>query len=100
MKPIIYQPKISEKTLRLAATGWYTFTVTRFARKEDIVKEIAALYGVTVTDVRTAAMHGKIRRVGRMRQVRKEADQKKALVRLAKGQKIDAFEVTTEGEKK
>lgn len=100
MKRIVYQPRISEKTLRLAATGWYTFDVDRFARKEEIAKKLAFLYGVTVINVRTARMHGKVRRVGKTRQSQKATDWKKALVHLAKGQKIDAFEVTGEGEKK
>lgn len=91
---------MSEKSLLLASRGWYTFEVTHNARKEDIIRHIGSLYGVTVVDVRTVSMHGKERRVGRKSTRVRKPDWKKALVRLAKGQKIDAFEVTTEEEKK
>lgn len=100
MKPIIIQPRMSEKSLDLAARGWYTFVVLKKARKDEIAREIGALYGVKVTEVRTVAVHGKERRAGRMRKSLRKPDWKKALVKLASGQRIDAFEVTTEGEKK
>lgn len=90
------RPLITEKTLTLAARGWYTFEVGIKARKEDIIKAVSAFYKVTVTEVRTVHMHGKMRRVGKMQKYQKKEDWKKAVVRLAKGQKIDAFEVTTQ----
>ncbi|MBI4062593.1 50S ribosomal protein L23 [Candidatus Gottesmanbacteria bacterium] len=97
---IIHRPLITEKSLTLAAKGWYTFAVSEAATKPDVASAVARLYGVTVTDVRTAHMHGKERRAGRaMRRVRKN-DWKKAFVHLAKGQTIAAFEVTQETEKK
>ncbi|OGG24283.1 50S ribosomal protein L23 [Candidatus Gottesmanbacteria bacterium RIFCSPLOWO2_01_FULL_43_11b] len=100
MKHVVFKPRISEKSLDLASTGWYTFVVGNNARKEEITKAVNDLYGVTVTDVRTANVVGKERRVGKNRKVLRKSDWKKAFVRLSKGQKIDAFEVTSEGEKK
>lgn len=99
MKHLVRQPRMSEKSLDLAGRGWYTFVVDKHARKEEIAKAIGALYAVVVTDVRTVAVHGKERRVGRMRKSVKKSDWKKALVKLAPGQRIDAFEVTTEEKK-
>lgn len=99
MKHLVRQPRMSEKSLDLASRGWYTFVVDKHARKEEIAKAIGALHAVVVTDVRTVAVHGKERRVGRMRKSVKKSDWKKALVKLASGQRIDAFEVTTEEKK-
>ena len=95
MKTLI-KPFITEKTLSLAGRGWYTFVVAVQAEKKQIAADVAKFYKVTVTDVRTVHMHGKVRRVGKKMQHRKKSDWKKAMVQLAKGQKIDAFEVTTQ----
>lgn len=94
--PNIIRPLITEKTLTLAARGWYTFTAKKEADKKQIAQEIAALYNVKVINVRTAMMHGKMRRVGKMQKYMKKPDWKKVSVELVKGQKIDAFEVTSE----
>lgn len=100
MKQIIIKPVITEKSLSLAARGWYTFAVDAASSKPVIAKAIGGLYNVDVTDVRTMILHGKERRSGRrMRRVRR-SDWKKALVQLKGGQKIDAFETAPEGEKK
>lgn len=99
MKKIVIKPFITEKTYALAARGWYTFVVAREARKKEIGREIGRLYHVTVTDARTTRVHGKVRRTGAKQQPAVKADWKKAFVHLAKGQRIEAFEVA-EGEKK
>lgn len=100
MKHIITKPVITEKSLKLASRGWYTFAAAVASSKPQIAQAIHDVYGVTVVDVRTLIMHGKERRAGkRMKRVRR-SDWKKALVRLKEGQKIDAFEVTGETEKK
>jgi large subunit ribosomal protein L23 len=99
MKTII-KPFITEKTLSLASRGWYTFAVDPSAGKRDIARDVNSVYNVIVTAVRTVGMHGKMRRVGKGMQHVKRQDWKKAAVRLAKGQKIDAFEVTTQEEPK
>ena len=93
MKHTIIKPVISEKSLMLAAKGWYTFAVTLMSRKSEIAAAIGELYGVTVTSLRTLIMHGKQRKSGkRMKQVVRQ-DWKKALVKLKSGQKIDAFDI-------
>jgi large subunit ribosomal protein L23 len=88
------RPLISEKSLGLAAQGWYTFAVTRHARKEEIVRLIERMYNVNVLSVRTVAMHGKMRRTGKKMVRKRKEDWKKAMVHLKAGQHIDAFEVT------
>lgn len=94
MKTFVVRPHISEKTLLLAAKGWYTFVADTFSRKEVVRKEIESLYNVGVTNIRSIAMHGKVRRTGKRQTTKAKADWKKFLVQLKKGQKIDAFEVT------
>jgi large subunit ribosomal protein L23 len=100
MKNVLVRPLITEKTLLLAARGWYTFLVALLARKEDAAREIGAFYKVTVVGIRSARMHGKMRRVGKKMKYIKRPDTKKVMVRLAEGQKIDAFEVTAPVEDK
>lgn len=100
MKQIVIKPVITEKSLSLASRGWYTFAVVEGSRKREIAMAIGDIYGVTVVDIRTLIMHGKERKSGkRMKKIHRN-DWKKALVRLKVGQKIDAFEVTGEAEKK
>ncbi len=92
---IIKRPLITEKTLSLAAKGWYTFEASLDASKYTIATEISHVYKVNVVEVRTITMHGKVRRVGRKSIPTERPNWKKAMVTLKKGQKIDAFEVTT-----
>lgn len=100
MKQILKRPIITEKSLALAARGWYTFMVDDTAAKNDIARAITSFYKVTVTNVRTLTMHGKVRRAGKLMRATKKPDWKKAMVQLVKGEKIDAFEVTEQqGEK-
>lgn len=96
MKKIVIKPFITEKTYALVARGWYTFVVAPDARKREIGREIARLYKVTVTQVKTTRVHGKIRRTGAKQQPVAKSDWKKAFVRLANGQRIEAFEAERE----
>lgn len=100
MRQIVIRPVITEKTYALAAKGWYTFAVLPASNKAQVAGEITRLYGVNITAVRTVSVHGKTRRVGRRMLRTRKQDWKKAIVRLREGQKIEAFEVATEGEKK
>lgn len=92
------RPLITEKSMALAQKGWYSFAVFRNNRKEDIAKEIAKLYKVTVTDIRTIRRVGKTRRVGRKMMIIRKPDWKKAMVKLVKGQKIAVFDVGGESQ--
>ncbi|OGG35223.1 50S ribosomal protein L23 [Candidatus Gottesmanbacteria bacterium RIFOXYB1_FULL_47_11] len=95
---IIGRPIITEKSMGLASRGWYTFAVLKSARKEAIAREIERTYHVDVVTVRTIAMHGKVRRVGKKMVSGHKSDWKKAIALLKPGQHIDAFEVTTKEE--
>ncbi len=99
MESTFIRPLITEKTLTLAAGGWYTFMVHKDSAKPSIARAIADFYKVKVLAVRVASMHGKVRRVGKMMKSSQKPNWKKAMVHLEKGQKIDAFEIapTEEG---
>lgn len=100
MKYVAIRPVITEKSLTLAAKGWYTFRTRTEISKKEVAAVIAKEYKVEVITVRTITMHGKVRRVGKKLSQIQKSDWKKALVQLKSGQKIDAFEVTApEGEK-
>ncbi|MCL4199760.1 50S ribosomal protein L23 [Patescibacteria group bacterium] len=90
------RPVITEKSMTLARNGWYSFAVAAFSRKENIAKEISDLYNVTVKEVRTIRRKGKMHRTGRKMIMKQRADWKKAMVRLAKGQKIAIFDIGEE----
>jgi large subunit ribosomal protein L23 len=94
-------PHITEKSYTAASeantTGrTFTFTVSKGMSKELIKKMVEAQFQVSVVDVRTIHLNGKVRRfrgtVGRTQDVRK------ALVRLQVGQNIPAFDLPTQSE--
>lgn len=93
------RPLITEKSMALAQRGWYTFAVAKLSRKEIIAKEISRLYNVQVRSVRTIKKVGKAHRAGKKNTIVRKPDWKKAMVKLAKGQRISVFEATGEAAK-
>lgn len=91
----IIRPILTEKTLSLAARGWYTFAVSLSSRKEAVAHSVARQYKVDVLGVRTVRMPAKTRRVGKMAKPISVPAWKKALIHLKAGQKIDAFEAAS-----
>ncbi len=96
MNHIIHKPLITEKSLPLAAKGWYTFVVDKSVNRIEISEAIEKFYKVHVTNIRTISMHGKTRKVGKRMMTTRAQNWKKALVRLKGEEKIAAFEVTQE----
>lgn len=96
MKQIIVKPLITEKTMQMAANGWFTFEADIASDKNQIAHNIESLYRVKVTSVRTMRIHGKARRSGKRMVKRIKPDWKKTLVRLKQGQTIEAFQITTQ----
>ena len=86
---VIKMPIVTEKATAAGEHNQYAFKVDQRATKTDVKKAIEAIYGVKVVDVRT--------------QVRQERDRtfkygktpgktwKRAMVRVAEGQKIELF---------
>jgi large subunit ribosomal protein L23 len=88
---IIKEPHITEKaSLQKDLANRVTFKVHRKANKVQIKQAVEALLKAKVLDVRTMNVRGKARRLGKS--VGKRPDWKKAIVKLAPGEKIEFFE--------
>lgn len=87
---IIQAPVISEKAFAGMEKGVYSFWVSPKASKPEIKAAIQKAFDVHVVGISTMNVRGKRKRMGRF--VGKRNDRKKAVVRLADGQKIEALE--------
>ncbi|MBX6350151.1 MAG: 50S ribosomal protein L23 [Clostridia bacterium] len=87
---VIIRPVISEESMDGIARGRYTFIVRPDATKTDIKRAVEEAFKVKVVSVNTLRTHGKRRRMGRYEG--RTPDQKKAVVKLAPGSKIEFFE--------
>lgn len=94
-KTIIYKPIITEKSLKDASLGVFTFIVDKSADKLKIKKTIEDMFGVHVENVSSIIVKGKTKRVGKKRAEIKRPDFKKVMVKLKPGEKIGLFEVGT-----
>jgi len=90
---ILTKPIITEKSLKDASNGVFTFEVNKYANKIEIKKAIEEMFKVHVKRVTTTLRKGKERRVGNKRLIVKNPDSKRARVKLLAGEKIDLFEV-------
>lgn len=89
---ILVRPIVTEKsTSQLNGANDYAFEVSIDANKAQIKSAIEAFYGVTVEDVRTMVVRGKVKRSGR--HFGKRRNWKKAYVRLAEGDALNIYEV-------
>ncbi len=87
---VIRRPLITEKTTNLREDDrTVVFQVAAKATKVDVRRAVEQLLGSKVASVRTAIMHGKIKRQGRFSGQR--PDWKKAYVRLRDGEKMPEF---------
>lgn len=87
---MILIPILTEKSLRQAKEGHYTFWVSPFSTKDDVRKKVEKVFEVKVGSVRTMNLRGGVKRNLRGQvQVVKAA--KKAIVTLKEG-KIELFD--------
>ncbi|MCB0363869.1 MAG: 50S ribosomal protein L23 [Bdellovibrionaceae bacterium] len=87
---VIKRPLITEKNSALNEAGIYVFEVDREANKNQIKDAVEKFFRVKVDSVRTAVCRGRARR-NRLGQGRVQY-WKKAMVKLAPGEKITLFE--------
>jgi large subunit ribosomal protein L23 len=101
---VIKRPLLTEKSARLRESGGAAtsaaegeayaqkvlFEVARDANKIEIRRAVQDLFKVTVTEVRTLVVRGKVKRVGRFQGQR--PSWKKAFVTLKPGDNIEFFE--------
>ncbi len=88
---IIRRPLITEKSTRQKEESrQYVFEVHRDANKIEIQSAVERLFKVTVLQVRTSNVLGKVKHLGR--RYGKRPDWKKAIITLKEGGRIDFFE--------
>jgi large subunit ribosomal protein L23 len=101
---IIKRPLLTEKSARLRETGGgaashaegaeyaqqVVFEVARDANKIEVKSAVEKLFKVSVTQVRTLVVRGKLKRIGRFSGRR--PSWKKAFVTLSPGDNIEFFE--------
>ena len=86
---VLVKPVITEKSSAELSKNIYTFIVHPTATKIDVRNAVEKIYGVKVAKVNTQNVEGKKRHYGRING--QEPDEKKAIVYLQAGQKIDAL---------
>lgn len=88
---VLEKPVLSEKANDLREEhGQYTFVVNKRADKEQVKKAVKLCLGVDVDSVNLNIRRGKVKRRGYT--VGAQANTKRAVVTLKKGQKIEIFE--------
>jgi len=87
---VIKRPLVTERSVDMAEQGIYSFEVDRTANKLQIREAIEEIFKVNVIGVNTLRIHRKQR--GRGRFAGYTQVNKKAIVRLKPGDKIDIFE--------
>jgi large subunit ribosomal protein L23 len=88
---VVLKPLLTEKGTRLKEEGnQYLFRVAKTANKVEIKRAIEQLFKVTVLEVRTVRLRGKVKRLGRFQGRR--PDWKKAIATLKAGDSIELYE--------
>tara|TARA_B100001287_G_C22531953_1_gene457838 strand:+ start:35 stop:337 length:303 start_codon:yes stop_codon:yes gene_type:complete len=86
---VIRKPLITEKATTALELNQYTFEVDHRAAKPDIKAAVESMFDVKVIGVNTMNPPRRTRRVGKF--AGKRSQIKKAIVRLAEGDKIQLF---------
>lgn len=87
---ILIEPVVTEKANELRDQNKYVFIVHPSATKTEIKEAVSKLFNVKVVNCRTINVMGKMKRLRGKRG--RTSSYKKAIVRLASGQTIQAFE--------
>jgi large subunit ribosomal protein L23 len=90
-RDIVLRPVVSEKSYALYDENVYTFLVADDANKIEIKKAIEEIFSVKVTNVNTLTRKGKRKRNRRTGGWGKRSDQRRAIVSLAEGDRIEIF---------
>lgn len=89
-RDVILAPVVSEKSYSLLDQNAYTFVVHPDANKTEIRQAVEAIWEVKVVGVNTVNRKGKSKRFRYT--MGKRPDTKRAVVKLAEGDKIEIFE--------
>ena len=89
-RDVILRPVVSEKSYALIDDNTYTFLVHPDANKVQIRQAVEEIWGVKVQKVNTQSRKGKVKRTRFGRG--KRDNTRRAIVKLAEGDKIELFE--------
>ena len=89
-RDVILSPVVSEKSYSRLDQNAYTFVVHSKANKTEIRQAVEQIWGVKVVKVNTNNRRGKTKRF--RFQSGRRPDTKRAVVKLAEGDKIEIFE--------
>lgn len=93
---VLKRPIITEKSMRLAQIGLYTFEIDKEASKPMVAKAVTDKFSVKVMAVKIINIKGQIKTQRTARLEYRLANIKKAMVQVGKGQKIAIFETPKE----
>jgi large subunit ribosomal protein L23 len=90
-RSVIIRPVVSEKSYAAYDANVYTFVVAPDANKIEIKQAVESIFGVRVTNVNTLTRAGKRKRNRKTGTWGQRSDQKRAVVSLAEGDRIEIF---------
>jgi large subunit ribosomal protein L23 len=90
-RDIIVRPVVSEKSYASFDANVYTFVVASDANKIEIRKAVETIFNVRVTNVNTINRKGKRKRDRRTGTWSSRPDERRAIVSLADGDRIEIF---------
>lgn len=91
MYDVIVSPILTEKsTAAKERLNEITFVVNKIANRKEIKQAVEKIFKVTVKDIRTLSMPGKVKTVRGHKGMR--SGYKKAIIRLKRGDKIEFFQ--------
>lgn len=93
---ILKRPIITEKSMKMAQVGLYTFEVDKNATKPLVAKAVTEKFNVKVMSVKVMNVKGKLKQQKKVRKSYQATGMKKAMVQVSKGQKIAIFEAPKE----
>lgn len=89
----LLKPILTEKTMRLAQAGQFTFKVNPLIGKQAIKVAVESAFAVDVLKISTISANSKVKRAGKKRLATKAKAYKKAIITLKPGQSISYFEM-------
>jgi len=90
-RDVIVRPVVSEKSYAAYEGNVYTFVVAPDANKIEIKKAVEEIFNVKVLNVNTLSRRGKRKRNRRTGDWGQRSSQKRAIVSLAAGDRIEIF---------
>ena len=93
---IIIKPVITEKSMRAAMNGLYTFQVELGSSKSQVKQAVESMFKVKVVSMNILRRHVSAKSTGPKRLKGTSSQLKYSTLRLKKGQSIDLFDLKEE----